>query len=128
MNIPEIVGDLLTYALQGVLVGLLIWARWSVKKTFVPQEECQKCRDDFEQRLAALDSQQQERSARQKSLEDALARLPSRGDIHDLALAIKEFEGNMKALAQKVEGQGLLLNQMEKSIDRLLEVHIGDGK
>jgi hypothetical protein len=125
----EITLELLRYLpglLQTLGWSLVLWAWWSMKRIFVRQEECEVCRAGFDGRIEALAAQQRSSEAAKKALEQGLKALPTSQDIQALALSLKEIEGDIKGLAQKVNGQARATERMEKAVDLLTEVHMGN--
>ena len=125
----EITLELLRYLpglLQTLGWALVLWAWWSMKRIFVRQEECKICRDGFDGRIESLAAQQRDNEAGKKALEQALMSLPTSQDMQALALSLKEIEGDIKGLAQKVNGQARATERMEKAVDLLTEVHMGN--
>lgn len=125
----ELTLELLRYLpglLQTLGWALVLWAWWSMKRIFVRQEECEICRTGFDVRLEALAAQQRDSEASKRAVEQALKSLPTSQDMQGLALSLKEIEGDIKGLAQKVNGQARATERMEKAVDLLTEVHMGN--
>lgn len=112
--------------LQTVGWALVLWVWWSMRQVFMRRDECGTCHQALNERMDALEDRQRVKSADQDRLEQALAALPTVHDIQRLALGLKDIEGDIKGLAQKVDGQGAGLARMEKAVDLLTEVHMGN--
>ena len=113
---------------QPVFWGAAVWAWWSIKKIFVRHEDCSACRGEIVAQITALEAKESERRMEQTALKTALASLPTKDDLHGIALSMKEMEGHLNTLNEKVEGQARALTRMEKSVDILAEVHMEDRK
>lgn len=114
--------------LQPIVWGFFLWGWWSLKKIFVQQKDCKECRDTLEEKQIFLGKRQDGDKARQDALETALQNLPTGKDMQSILLGLSELRGNMQGLAEKVDGQGRSLARVEKSVDLLTEVHMGDRK
>ena len=113
---------------QPLFWGLVVWGWWSFKKIFVRQEDCSACRDEIVRQITDLEGRESERRMAQKTLENALAGLPTAKDLQGIALSLSALQGDMKGLAEKVDGQGRAMSRMEKSVDLLTEVHMENRK
>jgi ABC-type phosphate transport system auxiliary subunit len=87
--------------------GLFAWAVWSLTKRFVSTDSCTKCREKIGAEVAAMQS-------RQTALESTIRELPSKTELHELALTMKDLQGELKAMQSSVETLKTMTNRQEE--------------
>lgn len=87
--------------------GLFAWGVWSLTKRFVTNEDCKKCRKKLEGDVAAMQT-------RQTAIESSIRELPSKTELHELALTMKDLHGELKAMQASVETLKTMTNRQEE--------------
>ena len=90
-----------------VIQGLFAWAVWSLTKRFVTSDACEECRKKIGHEVAAMQS-------RQTSIESSIRELPSKTELHELALTMKDLQGELKGMQASVETLKTMTNRQEE--------------
>ncbi|KAF1073227.1 DUF2730 family protein [Halodesulfovibrio aestuarii] len=90
-----------------IVQGLFAWGLWSLSKRFVSTEECKKCRKHLEGAVMEMQS-------RQTAVESSIRELPSKTELHDLALTMKDLQGDLKGMQAAVEKLETMTNRQEE--------------
>ena len=90
-----------------IVQGLFAWVVWSLRKRFVTAEDCATCRNKTENKVGKIES-------RLAETESALRDMPSKAEFHELALTMKELQGDLKAMRASVETLNTMTNRQEE--------------
>lgn len=88
------------------------WALWSLRKEFVTIRDCDECRSSIIRDV--------------NTLERCVTGMPDTQTVHDLALAMERFSGDVRTLQQRVEGSVEILERVERVVARH-EDHLLNG-
>lgn len=116
----SIIFNVLSLALV-VVQGLLAWGLWSLRKSFVGQEQCGE-------RCQALADKQAALAQAQAALEQAQQALPDAATVQSLQVQLAEIEGSVRTLAATVQGQTEVMARIERPLNLLLEHHVRGDK
>lgn len=100
-----------------VLQGVLTWLLWSIRSSFVAKAECQNCREVIKGDLTGLAKDHAVADARRDAL-------PTARDMTEVRAALEGVRGDLRALWEKVEGQGELLKRIERPVTLLMDYHL----
>jgi len=104
-----------------IVQGVLAWLLWSIRSSLVTKAECQVCRKAIEGDLAGLAKDAAVADARRDAL-------PTAKDLAVFSAALEGVRGDLRALWEKVEGQGELLKRIEKPVQMLMDYHLEKSK
>ncbi|SHI60462.1 DUF2730 family protein [Halodesulfovibrio aestuarii] len=90
-----------------IVQGLFGWGLWSLSKRFVSTDDCEKCRKKLGEDVAAMKS-------RQTAIESSIRELPSKTELHELALTMKDLQGELKAMQASVETLKTMTDRQEE--------------
>lgn len=101
-----IIGPIVLVALT-LAQGGLAWLMWSMKKEFATKSE-----------LSKVDADVKEVLIRVTQVEQEVKHLPTRAELHALALALKDFGGDLKAARSDMSNLRGLVQRAENTITR----------
>ena len=104
-----------------VFQGVLAWGLWSLRKSFVGQEQCGK-------RCQAMADKQAQLAQAQAALEQAQQALPDAATVQSLQVQLAKIEGSVETLAATVQGQTEVMARIERPLNLLLEHHLRTDK
>lgn len=106
-----------------VAIGLQLvlgWIGWSARNAFATNKR-------LFQELKARDESLQQLTLRLIKAEAELEDKPTAKALHELALAISHFGGDLKALVARTDGLEGIVNRLEKVADRQEEFLLNGG-
>lgn len=112
------------WAVVLLINGVGYWLLWSLSRKFVTREDYEVDKSKLQEKQAALTKRHEEVLSSQRALATAINNLPTAKDMHDISLSIAEMRGDMRALAEKMDGQAALQSRMENNIDLLMRGHM----
>lgn len=101
--------------------GFAGWIFWSLKKSFVTQENCDSCTD-------SMHAKQKELEAQMHIVTQRISTAPSVQDIHRVSLELATMNGNISAMSERIEGTRASMLRIENNVNMLMDVHIGDKR
>jgi uncharacterized coiled-coil protein SlyX len=134
--------DLIWYVIGGIVAaanGVLGWALWSLRQTFVPRKEFEerfcKVEEDQKKAIEGLNTSIATLTSRVDRMEDALKALPSVKDMQRVVVAMEEMRGaireqsaRMDGLADeqtaRLDGLGDVLSGVSRQVEMLFSHHI----
>ena len=100
-------------------IGVGLYA-WLANRHRATREQIDKLRKDHEARLVAL-------SERLIRAEAELEDKPTAKALHELALAISHFGGDLKAVVARLDGMAEIVGRLEKVADRQESYLLNNG-
>jgi uncharacterized coiled-coil protein SlyX len=134
--------DLIWYVIGGIVAaanGVLGWALWSLRQTFVPRKEFEErfceVEEDQKKAIEGLNTSIATLTSRVDRMEDALKALPSVKDMQRVVVAMEEMRGaireqsaRMDGLADeqtaRLDGLGDVLSGVSRQVEMLFSHHI----
>ena len=101
--------------------AIIAWVLWSLSKKFVSSEIFSQYRDKAEPRLEKMELSV-------ASLDTQLHQLPSKEALHDLSVKLTRLGGDLGPLQARIEGQGQLMERVERPLNLLVEHQMRGGK
>lgn len=108
--------------LVGLVQGLVLWALWSLRKTFVTTKQCGECRTACR---AVVDGRLDKQDASAGELHDKVSNAAPKEEAVELAKQVEVVRGTINTLRATVEGLSELLVRAERQLNLLMEHHLG---
>lgn len=104
------------------------WGMWSLHRKFVTRDDCVTSSEKIRKRQSDMENALYEAKVRNDAFIERLSHLPSSKDFHNLTVVVERFGGDLRALGSKMDGQAGLMSRIEKTVDILNEVHMGERR
>ena len=105
--------------LQPVVVGLMAWGWWALKKTFVQQAEFAAFQAELEKKREERGLEITALAQAQHVVSQAVTTMPKSKDMSDLLLSLEQMKGQLMGLQKESEGQREMLKIVRQQGDRM---------
>lgn len=128
MSFEEWLTRMLPWATQLLLLGVVGWAWWSMKKQFRTCQECDAKHAGQDRDCANKHGSVSRRVANLEQVAAHIEHMPTSKEMGALAREVTELRGGQSQMQESIKALGISIDRIERPINLLLEHHLAEGK